>query len=89
MSKEEEEANRTIEMFWDDFCPKDHFPNNNFCECNTLTQSQAIKCAIIHVKGVIQSNPTYEDPECEDDICKQVICNKPFWQEVLTILNNK
>ena len=87
MSKEEEGAERIIELFKD-------YANYNVVQWdvnNPITdlEENAKQCAIIHVEGIIKSNPTYDDPECEDDIYKQVICNKPFWQEVLTILKNR
>jgi hypothetical protein len=80
MSKEEQEAERIINLFWDDFCPKDNYPNNNFCDCNSLTQSQAIQCAIIHVEGIIKEINKYSNSDLADI---------QGWQEVLTILRNK
>lgn len=89
MNKAEEEAERIVEMYWDDFCPKDHFPNNNYCECNSLTQIQAIKCALIHVEGIIDEikkvNKFYE----ENGLINSDVMIQPFahWQEVKQELN--
>ena len=83
MSKAKDEADRLVEMYWDDFCPQNHFPNNNFCECNSLTQWQAIQCALIHVEGIIEllhHNDIYKEMLNWDNM-------DDYWQEVKQELN--
>ena len=78
MSKAKDEADRLVEMYWDDFCPQNHFPNNNFCECNSLTQRQAIKCTLIHVEGIIDEIDSM-DWEFSTNIADE---RREYWQEV-------
>ena len=61
MSKEEEEAEMVIRTYW-------------VCDVG-ITEILAIKCAIIHVEGMINN--------CES------LSRLLFWQEVHTILKNK
>ena len=86
MSKAKKEAERIVEMYWDDFCPKDHFPNNNYCQCNSLTQIQAIQCALIYVEGIIEALSEIKDIHV---IGNSLIDEIENWQEVLTILKDK
>ena len=85
-SKAKEEADRIVDMYWDDFCPKNHFPNNNYCECNSLTERQATQCAIIHVEGIIKEINDIEVRYYTEEYSLQKLIH---WQEVLTILKEK
>ncbi len=77
MSKEEKEAERII--------------NEYYLSPLSINKADSIECAIIHVEGIIKELKRligfYEDNGMVDsDLSCQPIA---YWQEVLTILNNK
>lgn len=75
--KEQEEANRIIELYYNtEYCPKNHFPNNRYCDCgDSMNLYQAKQCALIHVDGLIYF--------CEQ---MELYTSVDYWQKVKEII---
>ena len=79
MSKAKQEADRIVKLF---------YPLTYTAAIIPYSNQDALRCALIHVEGIIKSNPTYIDfEEIENEREDWVVCDKPFWQEVKQELN--
>ena len=91
MKEAEKEAERIIEMFYDKI-EDVNIDCGAYCMGGSFDRmTLTIQCALLHVEGIIEANPTVKDWDTMSDGTKEIwhVCNISYWQEVKQIITNK
>ena len=85
MKEAEKEAERIIEMFMEYACA-----NHSGYSDNDIRSKNAKQCALLHVDGIIEADPTELDYDETDGGREEWrICTKYYWQQVKQAIENK